>query len=357
MHWYDIVAWILQIAGAGGAIWGLYSSETSEVSGPAGRKRLTGKGRAALVGVLVGVCGFGLNQWQDAQREADAERQRRVADDRANSDAAMLASVREDQQRQNASQLRQIAFLRHLSLVQQQLSGLEFSWATSRAINQRTSDAVRSAIQGGLGSERWQPAGADVYYEPCLLHSEFILTRRPNYSWRLDCKVPRPQGLLPVTFELALGDRKTVILDRFLDALLSPQFLLRTSAGEEVASLSTGRRPSRIERRSERFIFGLTPATTRFSALDSANLVFQMDLTDRALLPERIRVRSLDSLASFDQELDLKWDIRTVEVIRTIVDVGDTQPTEAVRRAAVSKPVRIRVNFDRLLNVVADTVR
>jgi hypothetical protein len=351
MRWYDIVGWILQAAGAGSAVWGLYASETSRVSGPSGGRRLTARGRAALLAVLAGVCGFGLNQWKDLNRGADAERDRRAAIDRADAAAATLARVRDEQEKQTASQVRQISFLRHLSLVQQQLSGLEFSWAQSSAIRQRTVDVVRQEMEGGFPNrERWKPTGSDVYFEPCVLYSQFVLTRRPNDSWRLDCSVSRPQGMLAMTYELVPGDRKTIILDRFLDALLSPQFVLRTTAGDDIVALSTAARPSLVERRTSTYVVRVMPANTRFSAFDAGDLVFRMDVTDRSLLPERIRVRSLDPLAVFDQEFQLGWEIKTAEVVRRFVDPGDTEPIEIERKAAFSRPVRLQANFERLLN-------
>ena len=357
MRWYDILAWVLQAAGAGSAIWGLYSAETSRVVGTGSDRRLTGRGRAALAAVLAGLSAFGLNQWKDLQRGAHAESQRQAADARADSAASTLLRVRAEQEKQSASQLRQIAFLRHLSLVQQDLLGLELSWQTSALTQRRDQAAVHAATRELSASERRPPSGMDVYFESCLLSSDFVLTRRPDYSWRVDCKVARPQGVLDLTFELTLGDWKTSIIDRLLDALLTPHFALRTSEGDEVVVFSAAARPTVIERRLGRYVFRVSPTSARFSALGATDLILRMDETDRSLLPRRVRFKSLDPLAAFDQELQLVWEIRAAEVFRTFVDVGDTEPTEVTRRAAFSKPIRLRVNFDRLLNVDSSATR
>ena len=348
MRWYDILAWILQGSAAASAIWGLYSSDTSRVATSGNRRRLTSRGRAALFAVVGGLLGFGLNQWKDLQRGASAERDRRAASARADSSAAALIRLRAEQEKQSANQLQQITFLRHLSLVQQELAGLEFSWSSTAQTQRRDRDAVHSALMQ-LPRSEVRVDGLNVYYESCLLSYDLVLTRRADNTWKVDCKVARPQGILDLTFELSPGDWKSNLVERLLDAVLSRRFELRTTGGDEVVAFSTSVRPTVLERRLQRYVIRVMPTHARFSALSGTDLVLRLDATDRSLLPRSVRFRSLDALAAFDRELPVTWDIRVAEVFRTYVDIGDTEPTEVKRYAAFSKPLRLNVDFRRLL--------
>ena len=315
MQWHDIVAWVLQAVGMTSAAWGLYSSDTTQLDPATGRKRLTVRGRIALLAIFAGAIGLAVNQWRDHQRSIEGVTSQRAAEDRATRAERTLMEVRLDQQTQNADfkQQRdllsqQLNFLQHLSLVQQQIEGVEISFASSPASQHFVTASVRQAVGGRETNESWKPVGNDVYFENCLLHGEELeAVRRPNYTWRISCRLGRPQGFLSTTFELLLNDKRAGIFDAFVDALLSPYFAIQASSGDTIAVLSTGLRPSRLSRRSGQYSFVFGQTGTRFSSLKDSEVTFRMDFTDLRLAPSEVRVRSLDTLAAFDQKMSLRW--------------------------------------------------
>jgi len=355
VDWQDILAWVLQAVGAAGAVWGLYSENTSkEVKG---RKSLTPKGLLALTGILLGIVGFAVNQRNEHQKSTKAEQRAKDAEQtlaRVSSGQSELSGKQQTQlgilEEQTRTQTRQIEFLSNIALAQQQLSGVELSWPTSQMMQARIGEALRR-IQIPAGS---RDPTQDAYFRTCIEFGEFILTRRANYSWRLDCTIGRPQGILNTTFEIAPGDSRAPFVEAFLDALLSPQFVFMTTAGDEILSFSTAVRPDRIERRDARYTILHNELRTRLSTLRNASGEFRMQFPNTAGLPSAIRVRSLDPLLRLDTSWQMNWRLKEVGIVRTWVDVGD-DPIEVKQFAAASSSHALGATFDRLLLVPEKT--
>ena len=363
MQWHDTLAWALQLVGMSSAAWGLYSNETTHEDSK-GRRHLTIRGWLALLAVVSGGVGLAVNQYRDHQASEAAQEAQARAEHTAEAATRALTELRAHQDEQSADlkaqlqgQVQQNAFFRHLSLVQQELAGLELSWDAPPALSGRVATAIRRAIEGEPFEGRWMPQGNDVYLEPCIRASEFTATRRPNYTWRVDCRVLRPQGLLGIAFELPIGERRTVVFDRFLDAVLSPSFEVRTGGGDSVAVLNTSARPRRVTRQGVRYTFGLDQTGTRFSTLQDAALSLRMDYTDPALAPSPVRIRSLDPLAPFDQQVALRWDLSVVETLQVPKDADDPESgmISVPRRALLSRPIPLRVDFTPLLSPVGSS--
>ena len=303
MEWHDAFAWVLRLLGASGAIWGLFSKDTSKKDPVTNRTSLTARGWLAFAGVSLGVLAFGASQWREAQQARLAEEKRLVSEQRAKDAELTLQQVKASQgdiqaeqnqqlrlmTAQTSAQAQQIQFLSQLALAQQQWAAIELSWPESNGMQDRIARALRA-----LPKAAEPPKDRDVYIETCLLHGEIRLTRRSNYSWRLDCKVARPQGMLGISFEIPADDARVKLIDTYLDALLSPRFALTTAAGDELFSFSTAVRPVRIEYGVNGYTIFHDELKTRLSALQNAVGEFRMEIQDVKGLPERIRVRSRD---------------------------------------------------------------
>lgn len=358
MDWADGLTWLLQGLGASGAVWALYSKDTSKEDPQSHRKRLTPRGWLALAGLVLGVVAFAISQLRDHKKAEAAELNRQESVRRADTAERTLAQVKESQSQltseqakqldllrdQTTGQAKQISFLSQLALAQQQLAGIEISWPITPAMRQRIERSLRAPQPPDLA----KPTGADIYFEPCILFGEIVLVRRPNYSWKLDCKLARPQGLLGLTFEVPAGDQRASTIDRFLDGLLSPSLVLQTLTGDEIVNFSTAVRPNRLERRDDEYKIFHFDSRTRLSTLKNAVVQFRMNLSQTSGLPETIRIRSLDPLVRLNQSLTTTWATRVSEVVRTQVDVADV-PQEVKRYSAFSQPHRLDVSFDKLL--------
>ena len=382
--WDGVAVWVLQAIGAVGAIWGLFASETSRKVEGTGRRTLTGRGRFALFGVMLGLSGFALNQYKDKQR-SDAEKIRIAADlgraeeirgntklqirllelearlesERAGAAKSQLDLVTLSQDRiadsQNSlifSQRSQIRFLTGLAMVQQELSGMELSWPQEGALGNKISRHLRSV----MAERKIDPAGDDVYFEICLSYGDLIMTRRPNYAWQVACSVSRPQGMRSVRFEVPAGDWRASLIDAFLDDLLSPNLLIQNSRGDVLLEANVGSRPIRVERLSGNFRIELEVPRTRFSTLEDRDFSIRMDTQDLGSLPKLIRIKSRDPLARFDTQWRPEWQMKTIGSV-TVQREADMDPEQVDVTAAVA-PVRgFRVSFDGLLRPSAPTGR
>jgi hypothetical protein len=357
MDWHDAFAWVLQLLGATGAIWGLFSKDTSRMDPATHRTRLTARGWLALVGVTLGVMAFGASQWREVQQSRIAEAKRLISEKRAadaertlqqvNSSQGVIQAEQNQQlelmSAQTSAQAQQIAFLSQLALAQQQWAAVELWWPASHEMQDRIARALRALPQEG-----GTPKDDDVYLPTCLSHGEIALTRRPNYSWRLDCKVARPQGMRSVSFEIAADDPRVRLIDTYLDALLSSRFALVTAAGDELFSFSTGVRPVRVAYGVNGYTLYHDELRTRLSALQNAVGEFQMQFPKAEGLPARIRVRSRDPLVTLDTTWQMSWQLKETGKVMTQVMAGE-DPVEETQYAATSARHALNASFDRML--------
>jgi hypothetical protein len=374
--WDTVAVWTLQGIGAIGAIWGLFASETSQKIEGTGRRRLTSRGWFALTGVILGLCGFALNQYKEkvrSERERDriaadqqrakdiesntklqirlSEKEAELAGARAQAAKSQLALVElsQDQIAKSQgslilSQRSQIDFLTGLAMVQQQLSGIELFWQEQPELRDRISRHVRAVMKEWKIEER----GKDVYFEPCFSHGALTMTRRPNYTWQVACIISRPGGQLPVTFEVATGDNRANVIDAFLDDLLSPDFIIENSRGDTLVESNVGARPVRIQREGDSYKIQFEVPRTRFSTLADRSISIRMDTTDLGPLRKWIRIRSRDPLARFDTQWNTDWQLRKIGT--TVVQASADSDPEPIDIKAAVTPVRgFRVSFDPLL--------
>lgn len=374
--WDTVAVWGLQAIGAVGAIWGLFASETSKKVESTGQRRLTGRGWFALAGITLGLCGFALNQYKDKQR-SDREKVRIEAEERRAEDIKRNGEVQLEHRRRDAefaraqakvaqnqlenvklsqagialsqgslidSQRSQINFLTGLAMVQQQLSGIELSWPQGRTHSEKITKRIHSAMS------EWQieQSGNNAYFERCISSGDLIMTRRPNYAWKVTCRIFRPMGTLSLSFEVPAGDRRANVLDVFLDDLLSPNLLIHNSRGDILLESNIGSRPIRVERLSGNYRIELEVARTRFSTLADPDISIRMETQDLRALPKLIRIRSRDPLARFDTQFRPEWKIQTIGSLTMQLEAGE-DPEQVDIKAAVA-PVRgFRVSFDELL--------
>jgi hypothetical protein len=385
--WETIFAWALQALGAVGAIWGLFSSETSTKDEESGKRRLTERGRFAALSVVLGVCGFGLNQINAANRAATdrlriqhesdrAEEIQRAAEQarlllvsqkvqleteaklqrtRAELIQNQLNTVTGSQQQislaQNSlfqSQRGQISYLSNLAMVQQNLSSVELGWQGTDEMRDNISRSVDQVAR----QFKFSGDGDDVYLTTCLSYGDLRLARRPNYTWQIDCIVARPQGRRPVKFEIPLGDARAILVDAFLDSLLSPNLLVLNSRGDTLLTENVSARPESVTRSDGYYTVRMDLPRTRFSSLMDRSLSIRMDVPATRGLPVEIRFRSLDPLARFDTRWRPNWQIKTVEV-RTVFDPDQDDVLEVPIQAAVAKINGFSVSFDQLMKPVS----
>ena len=348
-----------QLLGASGAVWGIFSKDTSKKDPVTNRTSLTARGWLAFAGVSLGVLAFGASRnGVNRSRRRLPEQKRLISEQRAKDAELTLQQVKASQgdiqaeQNQqlklmtageSSAQAQQIQFLSQLALAQQQWAAIELSWPESNEMQDRIARALRA-----LPRAAEPPKDRDVYIETCLLHGEIRLTRRPNYSWRLDCKVARPQGMLGISFEIPADDARVKLIDTYLDALLSPRFALTTAAGDELFSFSTAVRPVRIEYGVNGYTIFHDELKTRLSALQNAVGEFRMEIQDVKGLPERIRVRSRDPLVTLDTTWPMNWRRKEIGKMFTQNEVGE-EPIEVELYAAASARHALNASFDRML--------
>lgn len=364
MGWQGTLAWVLQVLGAVGAVWGLYSKDTSAVNPATQRRALTGRGWLALIGVMLGVAAFGVNQALERRKARAAETQRIAADQRAAKAEQTLqqvetlqGSLRDEQVKQlevlrdqAASQARQIEYLNYLALAQQQLRALELRWRAMRDSEQRVAKSFKANRERERrdGKPDWRTAGQNVYLETCLMHGEIVLARRANYSWRLDCKVARPQGMLPVTFEIPADSDQARTVDAFIDAILSPEFSMVTKSGNRLFEFSAANRPKRISRDTTGYVIYHDEFSARLNVLNDGPAHFEMQFSSGAGLPAAIRVKSLDPLVKLDEWWTTGWRAVTVGKVFTMNEPGE-EPIAVDRVVMKSAPHPLNVSFGRLL--------
>lgn len=382
------LAWGLQGVGAVGAIWGLFSSDTSAKNKRTGKRRLTERGWFAVGGVVLGLCGFALNQSteqdrrqaaksqsalaslrseqtldgikksrdllinQKTQAESEAEKQRARADQIQN----QLLVVNELQGRLNrsqggllASQQSQIGYLSNLAMVQQTISTIELSWLSSERMNQNLEQRVSSDIN----KYKINLTGNNVFLDKCLLFGDLTISRRPNNAWDLYCVIPTGLGFKGYRLELSPGDPRALWVEGLLDVVLSPTLIIENSKGDLVATSNVATRPESISRTRGYYKFTLDLPHTRFSSLKDHALRIRMPEATRESdlqgLPKSMRLRSLDPLARFDIQWRPVWELKTISK-----DFAPREPggdlEEFDVKAAVANVEGFKVSFDRLLS-------
>lgn len=383
LDWETVLAWALQGLGAAGAIWGLFSSETSKKDKRTGKRRLTERGWLAALSVVLGVCGFALNQSAAAERakddrlrisneseraeqiktaalasqqllesqKAQLEMQAKLERIRADLTSQQLLAVTaaqgdlgQSQANLFASQRSQISYLSNLAVAQQTISRLELSWPSDEAVQRSVSQTIERLNR----SVQLDRSGDDVYLGLCLEHGDVRITRRPNAAWRLNCVVMRPQGARPVNVEIAAGDRRMQFLDTFFDVVLSPDLTIENSKGDIIAVSNAVNRPESLNRLQGTYTVTLAPPRTRFSSFIDRALRIRMDVRQIGSLPRLMRIRSMDPMARFDTRWQPAWRMQAVDQVWVQMDPGaDPEPRDVMN--AVAPISGFAVSFDKML--------
>jgi hypothetical protein len=300
---------------------------------------LTLPGGILLFFALLTLVISGWTSYKSAQSAADDVKYAHDRFDDAHTQFALL-KARADAERE--IQNKEISYLGHVVLVEEQLEGLEISWPAPQDLSKKLESILRdSNIPGKTSTTN------DAYFHVCLKFPPEVRAVRSNATWEVTCVLSRPFGMRPLGFELAAGDPKWVEFEQVIDALLSSRFSISVAGGHDIVVLTKYSRPSAVSYDGQNITVTVRNPGTRLNVFEGTapKLMLRIDADEG---PRRVRLRSLDANLHLDQTIIPSWKRTQVGTVPVYTDPGE-EPTKAAVFALVSGPHNLRAEFSKLL--------
>lgn len=197
----------------------------------------------------------------------------------------------------------QIDFLRNLTLLQHEISGVEVRWSLSKA--------QRDLIDGTLRSRR-DSSAAIPYLTGAIYQGRVNVWKSRGGRTELEVLLFRPQGLYSERFPDSSVEWRA--FESAMKAVLGNRFEVEVAPGVFLADLARRHWPAEVSVAGGVISFVVDRPGVRLGQLKDARVTFWAASPWPEELPREIRLVSRDSRVPFDQTFDLRW---TPKVLRS----------------------------------------